>query len=166
MKKLGILAALTLALVAVLSPLSTAQATQAPAPPGLVASGDTVNSAISVVPDTSTARAGNDCIRNFGPSGPAPALVPCDSKYVPVAWSDGRHEFFVLGTDRQVWHSYQYSAGGAWSTWATLGDSNNIQNGVYGWFSSGALIVQVLGGDNQYWCNVYSGGWSNWHVCT
>ncbi|MFI1583970.1 hypothetical protein [Embleya sp. NPDC020630] len=56
--------------------------------------------------------------------------------------------------------------GGPWSTWGTLGDSHDVQNGVEAWFSDGDLVVQVLGGDNRHWCNVYSGGWSNWHICT
>ncbi|MEU0939053.1 hypothetical protein [Embleya sp. NPDC005971] len=141
MKKPGILAALTLALVAVLSPFSTAQAAQA--------------------------RAGGECTTTWWLiGGPADATFLCDTDYPKITWPDGRDEYVLIGSDRQVWHSYQYSAGGAWSTWATLGDSNNIQNGVWTWWAGSTPIVQVLGGDNQYWCNVYSGGWSNWHVCT
>ncbi|MFI1585059.1 hypothetical protein [Embleya sp. NPDC020630] len=158
MKKPGILAVLTLALVAVLSPVPTAQAAQAPTPHDA-----TVGPAIPVT-GTSTAR--TDGCPWSTPGGPAEGTFLCGSRIQPVSWADGRDEYFGLGTDRQVWHSYQYSAGGAWSPWGRLGNSNNVRDGVDGWFSGGALIVQVLGGDNRYWCNVYSGGWSNWGLCT
>lgn len=82
-------------------------------------------------------------------------------------WRDGRQEYVALGSDRQVWHSYQYSASGSWSTWGLLGNSNNIQDISGGWFTAGNPTVKVLGGNGGYWCNTFNGigTWTNWYAC-
>ncbi|WP_327233713.1 hypothetical protein OG349_06720 [Streptomyces sp. NBC_01317] len=168
MKKPHILAVIALVLMATLSPVATAQAA-APAPKGPVVAGlpTTVESpgttSASVIDRTRTARAA--CNISFTGNGPAAAVVLCGSIVSRLDWPDGRYEFVVIGSDRQIWHSYQYSANGSWSTWATLGNSNNVQDGAWAWFSGGNPTVQVLGGNGGYWCDTFNGSWSNWYAC-
>ncbi|MFI8085310.1 hypothetical protein ACIF6L_31535 [Kitasatospora sp. NPDC086009] len=82
-------------------------------------------------------------------------------------WPDGRHEWVLLGTDRRVWHNYQYSANGSWASWAPLGDSSGVLDGVWGAFSGGIPTVWVTGSNGGSWCNTYNGNgtWTNWHPC-
>ncbi|MDY0816777.1 hypothetical protein [Kitasatospora purpeofusca] len=146
MKKLFTCAAMALALVPALIPSATAQA--APVSDGPAAVSEA-------------------CDWNFPGNGPAKAIILCNSWPAQLIWPDGRGEYVVIGSDRQVWHSYQYSPNGSWSVWGTLGNSHDVRSGVWSWFSNGYPTVEVLGGDDRYWCNRYigNGTWSNWDVC-
>ncbi|MFB6891299.1 hypothetical protein ACFCX4_18565 [Kitasatospora sp. NPDC056327] len=163
MKKLGKLATIALVLAAALSPVAAAQA--APAPGGGAAA--TAAPVAVESPDAASALLNGACSISFSSGGPADAVVLCGSTIRRLDWPDGRYEFVVIGSDRQVWHSYQSSAGGSWSVWGTLGTSHDVQGGVWASFSGGNPTVQVLGSDGGYWCNTFSGGsgWSNWYAC-
>lgn len=169
MKKPGILAVMSLALAATLSPVAAAQA--APAPNGTVAVGLPTGvespGATSTPVTTAAPAAGGACDYVFPGNAPTNAVYLCGTQIIRLNWPDGRYEYVLIGSDRQVWHSYQYSAGGSWSVWGTLGNSHDVQGGVWGWFSGGNPTVQVLGGDGGYWCNTFNGNgtWTNWYGC-
>ncbi|MEV6979397.1 hypothetical protein [Kitasatospora sp. NPDC093806] len=144
MKKPGILAAMALALAATLSPVTTAQAMPAP-----------------------TGAAAGTCVYPFYDGAPS-AYYLCGTNVKLLPWPDGRHEWVLVGTDRRVWHNYQYSANGSWAGWAPLGDSAGVLDGVEGAITggSGYPIVWVVGSDGRDWCNAFtSGGWTNWYPC-
>ncbi|MET9697855.1 hypothetical protein ABZY31_13150 [Streptomyces sp. NPDC006529] len=160
---------MALALVATLSPVATAQAAPAPSGPSVVgaptAGERTGTTSAPVVSRTRTGSAA--CDVSFTGNGPAAAVVLCGSIVRRLDWPDGRYEFVVIGSDRQIWHSYQFGANSSWSTWGTLGNSSNVQAGVWAWFSGGNPTVQVLGGNGGYWCNTFNGNgtWTNWYGC-
>ncbi|MFJ4854797.1 MULTISPECIES: hypothetical protein [unclassified Streptomyces] len=167
MKKPAILAAIALSLAATLGPITTAEAAPAPKVSTVVSAPTTGESlaaaGVSAVGSNRAASGACDLALN----GPAKAVVLCGSHYVELVWPDGRLEYVVLGSDRQIWNSYQYSVGGSWSTWGLLGNSNNVQDITGGWFSGGNPTVQALGGNGGYWCNTYTGNgaWTNWYAC-
>ena len=81
-----------------------------------------------------------------------------------AANQDGRLEAFARGTDNQLWHNWQTSAGGPWSGWSPLG-------GVLGGNPAavtnqdGRLEVFALGSDSSLWhiWQITAGGsWSAW----
>ncbi|MFG2622576.1 hypothetical protein ACGFXC_33675 [Streptomyces sp. NPDC048507] len=82
-------------------------------------------------------------------------------------WPAGRYEFALIGSDRQIRHSHRSRADGPWSTWGTLSNSHDVQDGVWGRFAGGNPTVQVLGGDGGHWCNSFDGEgtWTNWYGC-
>ncbi|MGC0416629.1 hypothetical protein ABIA38_002137 [Embleya sp. AB8] len=88
----------------------------------------------------------------------------CGTKVIPVPWSDGRWEWFLVGSDGRVWHSWQSAPGAGYSTWETLGGSHDVIGGV--WNNQG--VISVLGSDGRHWCDRWvpsTPGWSDWYAC-
>ncbi|MET0920593.1 MAG: PQQ-dependent sugar dehydrogenase [Acidimicrobiia bacterium] len=75
-----------------------------------------------------------------------------------AAWSPGRLDVFVRGTDGQLWHKW-YDQG--WSGWEPLGGAITAGPAVAAW-SQGRLDVFVRGTDGQLWHKWYNNGWSGW----
>jgi hypothetical protein len=86
-----------------------------------------------------------------------------------VATQGGRHEIFVVGLDRAIWHTYQTSPGGPWTGWTSLGGYAN--DGI--WQIAPALTpgiatfplwdMEVRGLDDNLWCIEWTdSGWSGW----
>src|SRR6266404_1083196 len=83
---------------------------------------------------------------------------------IAVANFDGRLEAFARGTDNSLWHIWQSSPGGGWSSWANLGgglagEPCAARN------ADGRLEAFARGTDNALWHisqNTPGGGWSSW----
>ncbi|WP_155354850.1 hypothetical protein [Acrocarpospora macrocephala] len=79
---------------------------------------------------------------------------------------DGRLEVFALGSNLELWHAWQLTAGGAWSGWASLGGQFPRETlPAVGMNADGRLEVFVIGGDGRLW-HLWQlsagGGWSGW----
>jgi glucose/arabinose dehydrogenase len=77
-----------------------------------------------------------------------------------TAWSAGRLDVFVRGTDGQLWHKWYQ---GGWSGWEALGGLITDGPAAAAW-SAGRLDVFVRGTDGQLWHKWYQGGWSGWEA--
>ncbi|MFI9105417.1 hypothetical protein ACIGXA_33390 [Streptomyces fildesensis] len=98
--------------------------------------------------------------------GPTDPLLVCGSWYAVATWADDRTEVFGLGTDSRVWHTYQTSWNSGFTPWGVLGGHDlNPSYGVT--VQTNDPIIQVLGGDNRFWCKQYNGhgGWDEWISC-
>ncbi|MER6361988.1 hypothetical protein [Kitasatospora sp. NPDC001527] len=73
----------------------------------------------------------------------------------------------LVGTDRQVWHTYRSTVNGSWSTWSVLGSASGVLDGVEGKYTNGIPSLRVIGSDYDYWCNTIngSGSWTDWFPC-
>lgn len=96
----------------------------------------------------------------------------CGMNYFQHIWDDGRHEYFIVGTNYAVFHAYQRFPGDrTWSKWISMGgrvdDSNNFGVHLYGLGGPGDWpTIVVLGTDRLAYCRSYTGsGWSGWHRC-
>ncbi|MFF8770815.1 hypothetical protein [Kitasatospora sp. NPDC015120] len=161
MNKPGILATMALALAATLGPVATAQAT--PAQSGAAATTTATTTATS----STVATANGGCLALFDDGAPA-APILCDTEARDIDWPDGRREWVMVGSDRQVWHTYQFSANGSWSTWSVLGSASGVRGGVWRWYSTlSTPVVKVYGSDSNYWCNTIGGNgtWTDWYTC-
>ncbi|MEV6985232.1 hypothetical protein AB0M95_28770 [Sphaerisporangium sp. NPDC051017] len=79
---------------------------------------------------------------------------------------DGRLEVFALGSNNELWHAWQLTAGGAWSGWASLGGQFEGEAlPAVGKNADGRLEVFITGGDGHLW-HLWQlspgGGWSGW----
>jgi hypothetical protein len=75
----------------------------------------------------------------------------------------GRHEIFVVGIDRAIWHTYQTSACGSWTGWSSFGGYAN--DGIWQIDPLGASdtascfssdnscgpVMEVRGSDDNLW---------------
>ena len=96
--------------------------------------------------------------------GPIDPLLVCGSYYTIVNWTDGRWEVFGLGTDRQIWHTYQTAPGSAYTPWYSMGGYQLNAYGVTLWDYTPTLYV--YGQDLNPYCKRYNGnGWDNWAPC-
>ncbi len=87
------------------------------------------------------------------------------SRTTVSANSDGRLEAFALGSDSALWHKWQTSAGGGWSSWESLGgtlisDPEPVLN------ADGRIEVFALGADHAVWHTAQTSPgnnvWSAW----
>ena len=95
-------------------------------------------------------------ISEYGYTG----LTYCGFGATEFDWSGGT-EYFVVGTDYQVWHIWQGSGG-----WQPLGGKttgSTPNNGVHP--ISNVLGVWMYGTDNRQWCDDWGTPWSGWHLC-
>ncbi|MFF2656217.1 hypothetical protein ACFVUH_02510 [Kitasatospora sp. NPDC058032] len=168
MKKPGILATMALALAATLGPVAGAQA--APAENGPAGAG------ASITADVTTSAVASGTARTSAEGCPvalewgAPTVITlCGTTVRGWTWPDGRHEHAAVGSDRQVWHTFQTSPNGPWSPWTVFGSASNVLDGVGTAYVNGVRAVSVLGSDGLYWCNSLdvngSGVWTDWHHC-
>ncbi|WUH90247.1 hypothetical protein OG900_09125 [Streptomyces sp. NBC_00433] len=114
---------------------------------------------------TSSAVAASAC--QFTPPyvGAPTGVYKCGSNVERFAWTDGRVEYSVLGTDAKVWDTWWNTSTGTWSSWTSMG-AHDILNGVWGANIALPLAtMQVRGSDNNYWCRTYNGGWGSWYIC-
>jgi hypothetical protein len=82
--------------------------------------------------------------------------------------ADGRQEIFVVGTDGQLWHSWQNNPNGFWSDWQPLGGSFPLTSTpAVGRNQDGRLEMFVRGTDGALWHqyqvapNSYWSGWGS-----
>ncbi|MER7707793.1 hypothetical protein ABTX81_33480 [Kitasatospora sp. NPDC097605] len=166
LKKPGILAALALALVATFGPVATAQA--APAPNGSAGAGAAAIADVTTraVTGGTPSAAGDGCTTPL-PLGAPTVIRLCGTVVHGWQWPDGRNEWVAVGSDRQVWHTFQSSAGGSWSSWAVFGSASGVLDGVVGSVTNGIPLVGVLGSDGYAWCNTIgaNGMWTDWQHC-
>ncbi|MGW7444879.1 hypothetical protein [Kitasatospora sp. NPDC054795] len=158
-------AAASLALGVAATPASAAPAPNGSAVAGAQDTAASPSTASTLVSHTVLGTNG-DCMAYFNDGASAVPRL-CGTTPYGWIWGDGRHDWVLVGSDQQVWHTVQTSANGSWSTWATLGSSSGVKDGVLGKVSNGIPSVAVLGGDDLYWCNTIngSGTWTNWYVC-
>ncbi|MCZ4122795.1 hypothetical protein [Streptomyces sp. H39-S7] len=97
--------------------------------------------------------------------GPLDPLLVCGSQYTIIEWWDGRWEVFGLGTDRQIWHTWQTAPGSAYIPWTALGGYQLNSWGV-GLKDSVPTII-VRGGNGVDYCKRFNGngGWYDWFAC-
>jgi hypothetical protein len=77
--------------------------------------------------------------------------------------ADGRQELFVVGTDGQVWHSWQNTPNGFWSGWFALGGSfPAASTPAVGRNQDGRLELFALGSDGGIWHNFQQSPNSDW----
>ncbi|MER5354492.1 hypothetical protein ABT093_29695 [Kitasatospora sp. NPDC002551] len=168
MKKPGILAAMALALAATLSPVATAQATPTQSGPAGAGASSTTEVTASAVASGTARAAAEGCPTSLDWGAPT-VIALCGTIVRGWTWPDGRHEHAAVGSDRQVWHTFQTSPNGPWSSWTTFGSASNVLDGVGSAVVGGVRAVSVTGSDGLYWCNTLdvngSGVWSDWHHC-
>jgi hypothetical protein len=106
---------------------------------------------------------GGNCTINI-PGVPAGAYI-CGTHILGWVWSDGRQELFVVGTDNQVYHTFQTSNGGPWTQWYSFGGS--ASQGVF--LLDTKPTFAVVGGGNSLYCQYpyppNPSGWSGWVFC-
>ncbi|MFE2108368.1 hypothetical protein ACFXAF_21235 [Kitasatospora sp. NPDC059463] len=157
MKKPGILATMALTLAATLGPVATAQAAPAQSGP----------EATTTATSSTVATTAGGCVVMFDDGAPV-APILCNTEPRDIDWPDGRREWVMIGSDQQVWHTYQFSANGSWSNWSVLGSASGVQAGVWRWYSTlSTPVVKVYGSDSNYWCNTIGGNgmWTDWYTC-
>ncbi|MFD5436278.1 hypothetical protein ACFWJ4_29545 [Kitasatospora sp. NPDC127067] len=170
MIKMRTFAAAAVAAASLALGVAATPASAAPAPNGsaVVGAQDTAASPSTASTLVSHAVPGSngDCMAYFTDGASAVPRL-CGTVAYGWIWGDGRHEWVLVGSDQQVWHTFQTSANGSWSTWATPGTSSGVKGGVLGQFVNGIPTVAVLGSDDLPWCNTInsSGVWTNWYSC-
>jgi hypothetical protein len=104
---------------------------------------------------------------------------PVDRNFRPSVWRnlDGRLEVFIRGSSPvgSVWHIWQTSAGGGWSSWESLGTptadvTGNVvamQDGGLAGSRAGCLELLVASRDNLYQTSQitpggFGGAWYGW----
>jgi hypothetical protein len=80
--------------------------------------------------------------------------------------TDGRLEVFLVGTANDLWHIWQTSPGGGWSSWEQLGGPGAaVKQIVAAQNSDGRLEVLGIGMDDALW-HIWQqspgGSWSSW----
>jgi len=120
-----------------------------------------------------------DTTQNRGSCGSPPPQLP-----QPPTWSatypfggatkgevgvglnqDGRQELFVVGTDGQLWHTWQTQPNGGWWGWVPMGGTYPLTvRPAVAKNQDGRMEVFLRGKDNQLW-HLYqavpNGGWSS-----
>jgi acylphosphatase len=81
--------------------------------------------------------------------------------------TDGRLEAFTIGKDGALWHIWQTTANGSWSSWASLGKPSSVilNSLVARPNADGRLEVFGIGSDGalwHIWQKTAGGGWWNW----
>jgi hypothetical protein len=89
---------------------------------------------------------------------------------VVAASADGRLEVFATGSDGALWHIWQTSPNGGWSSWLSHGGPpgttlNDLWHPVVAPNSQRRLELFAVGDDNALW-HIWqiapNGGWSSW----
>ena len=75
---------------------------------------------------------------------------------------DGRLELFTFGKDMALWHSWQTSSGGEWSTWASLGTPR--QDGTSIGLSGILAVGQNTGDRLEVFSFSFDGQGAFWHI--
>jgi hypothetical protein len=66
--------------------------------------------------------------------------------------TDGRLEVFVVGTEGNIWHSWQETPNGGWSPWGRLGNADDKGNELAaGRNADGRLEVFAIGTEKGIW---------------
>ncbi|KAA2251200.1 hypothetical protein F0L68_37900 [Solihabitans fulvus] len=83
----------------------------------------------------------------------------CEFDYSTLDWGGGNVEYFVVGTDYEIFHAWKGSGG-----WKNLGGQarRSTPNGAYAFNSP--VGVETIGTDNNWYCKYrgngsWSGGW-------
>jgi len=90
------------------------------------------------------------------------ALGPHHGEMTMARNSNGNLEAFAIGPGHQLWHEWQWSPGGSWSGWQSLG--GYVVQIAVGQNKDGRLEAFGIGNDNHVyhiWQSPY-GGWSGW----
>lgn len=101
--------------------------------------------------------------------GPKKAVYACGTDIWVFTWpKTGTQEVSLLGSDGQVWDSWQL-ANGTYSAWTSMGGHDLAYGMVWGYASgpSGDNLVTmaVLGSDDNAWCRTHTSGWGGWYIC-
>ena len=100
----------------------------------------------------------------------APAAAGGLNRPAVAQSADGRLEVFAAGRDGALWHIWQTSVNGGWSSWTSHGAPpgtrvGGLRQAVIAPNSQGRLELFVLGDDKALW-HIWqvapNGGWSNW----
>ena len=81
---------------------------------------------------------------------------------------DGRLDVSVVGSDHNVWHNWQVTAGGSWNGWNKIDTSETATNGEAPCLAvnqSGALEMFINGSNTHVyhiWQTTPGGGWNSW----
>jgi hypothetical protein len=80
---------------------------------------------------------------------------------------DGRLEVFATGSDSALWHMWQLTPNGLWSSWSSLGKppTSNYNVPVAARNADGRIEVFMTGNDGNFWHiwqTAPGGRWSNW----
>ncbi|NUR59201.1 MAG: C40 family peptidase [Catenulispora sp.] len=91
----------------------------------------------------------------------------CGTSYTLKKWTNGHQEYFVIGTDKQIWHIADWMKswepmGGTAKSWVAAGyDSYESKADP-----QGRPTVVTVGTDNREHCRTYTGkSWNTWHPC-
>ena len=103
---------------------------------------------------------------NVPPGTPSGAYI-CEYGVTVYYWPDQHFEFFLIGTDKAVYHSWQMP-NGQYSSWGRF--SNTVaRSGVFVSGSDGSQpTLGVIGTNNRPFCAKFttSGGWpTTWTSC-
>ncbi|GAA4535219.1 hypothetical protein [Amycolatopsis samaneae] len=93
-----------------------------------------------------------------------------------IPWYHGRNETIVVGTDFKIYHTFQLTPGGAWSTWGVLqgGEANHstidVTVEMSPWPGTTSAKIRVYGtrpmNGSWYYCDLGNGSaWNGWHSC-
>ena len=94
------------------------------------------------------------------PLGPLFGSLPSDVNPAATAWTVGRLDVFVRGSNNALWCKSFVS--GAWQTWKSLGGSLTFGPAAASWGNS-RLDVFARGTDSALWHKWFdSGSWQNW----
>jgi hypothetical protein len=151
-----------LAVAAALAAAMTLSGTPAMASPGSSSAVTANRSAVTTHgPRSAAPRASGYCNWNGG------TYICNDGILGPYTFPDGQKEYWVIGTNHQVW-TYWDEANGVWH-WTSLGGYADT-GASYVYYSGWAVTIEVIGSDhNSIYCDVrgdtqYS-GWSGWKLC-
>ncbi|GAA2990639.1 hypothetical protein GCM10010519_25380 [Streptomyces lactacystinicus] len=162
MIKMRTFAAAAVAAASLALGVAATPASAAPSP-----NGSTIVSVQSITesPD-STSTIGGSCPAPVHDGAPAAPYL-CGTRVTRLIWSGNRIEYVLVGTDRRIWHTYQTTANGPWSSWDLLGDSSDVQDGVWVLDYNSSPLLWLTGSNGGQWCNTInsSGTWTNWFSC-
>lgn len=94
-----------------------------------------------------------------------PGAFFCSYGYNYVYWTDGRLQYFVVGTNHQVYTSYEYSKDGVWSPWISLGGWARDGVRIEGLNNPSRTLRIVVEGSTigAFYANYWNGTvWSGW----
>jgi Pro-kumamolisin, activation domain len=97
-----------------------------------------------------------------------PSSVTLTDSAVVASNADGRLEVFAQAADQALWHIWQETPNGKWSTWTSQGKPNS--GGIQGSLAlaaslDGRLELFAIGNDGNLWHiwqTAVNNGWSNW----
>lgn len=89
----------------------------------------------------------------------------CNTNILNVPDSVNIEETFVVGTDARLYHIWRNVGDAQWSGWQLVPGGGLARDGIWLQGDGSPFVLQVVGTDDQTYCNARGVNWSGWYRC-